>query len=355
MASVGLESVTVQSTGGARLLTDVSFAAEQGEYVVLVGPSGSGKTSIIRTIAGLERVSRGKVRFDGADFTERPTRERDVGIVFQSQALFPSYDARRNVGFPLRIRKLSEDEIRKRVVAEARALGIEHILGRWPRELSAGHQQLVQLARALVRVPNVLLLDEPMAHLDPPMQSRLRRDLKELQRGYGVTTVHATNHPIEAMTMADRIVAIDRGRVPTDQAVKIISDLHKRPSTTHLAWLTGAISFVDAVVVGDSEGFWLVGDGFRLRAWPPELRRHLDESVQVGLRPESIRPQLGASTHVVVEGPSFESGARGTRVRLGSVPLQMEELKAAKGETVAITVDSGLVYGGDGRLLATLG
>ena len=132
MVAVAFESVTAEAGDGTRLLTDVSFTVEPGELVVLVGPSGSGKSSIIRSIAGLERVVSGRVLFDNQDVTELPTRERDVGIVFQTQALFPTQRADANVGFPLRIRKLSREETRNRVLAEARSLGIEHVLERWP-------------------------------------------------------------------------------------------------------------------------------------------------------------------------------------------------------------------------------
>lgn len=352
MASVAFESVTVDAGDGTRLLSDISFSAEQGEYVVVIGPSGSGKSSIIRTVAGLERVVSGSVRFDGSDVTQVPTAQRDVGIVFQTQALFPTHRAGANVGFPLRIRKLARDEIRKRVLAEARSLGIADMLERWPAELSVGHQQLVQLARALVRVPNVLLLDEPMAHLDPPMRTRLRRDLRELQRGYGVTTLHATNDPDEAMLMADRIVAIEAGRV---QQVGTPAALRAAPVDTRVAWLTGAITFVDAVVERDSEGFWLVGAGFRLRAWPPELGRHLGATVQVGIRPEHVRPQSEAHLRAEVIGTTFESGAPATRLRLGSDTILATSIDEEPGATITIAIDRCLVYGSTGRLITTVG
>ena len=197
MATITLTDVSRSADDGTRILTGLSLSIADGELVVIVGPSGSGKTSIIRAIAGLDSIDGGSVHFDMEDMTGVEVQARDVGIVFQSNALFPTHTARANVGFPLKVRSLNAATIKKRVDAEARALGIEQIMDRWPKQLSAGHQQLVQIARALVRVPNVLLLDEPMANLDQPTRKRLRQDLKDLQRGYGVTTVYATNDPVE--------------------------------------------------------------------------------------------------------------------------------------------------------------
>ena len=352
MTTLALDAVTVTAADGTRLLRDISFSVETGELIVLVGPSGSGKSSIIRSIAGLERVSAGRVLFDGRDVTEVPTRERDVGIVFQSQALFPTQRAAANVGFPLRIRKYSREETTNRVLAEARSLGIEHILERWPLQLSAGHQQLVQIARALVRVPNVLLLDEPMAHLDLPTRTRLRRDLKELQRGYGVTTIHATNDPDEAMGMADRIVAVEHGEVVQ---IGTPAQLQEAPVDTHLAWLTGAISFVDATVERDSTGFWLAGGALRVRAWSPDLERHVGRSVRVGIRPQHVRVDSGSALPVEVLGPTFESGAPATRLRLGEATITAAPIDAAPGTEVDVVIDRYLVYAADGRLIATVG
>ncbi len=353
MAAVALESVTVDAADGARLLTEVSFEVAQGELVVIVGPSGSGKSSTIRAVAGLERVVSGAVRFDGVDMTHVEVRDRDVGIVFQEHALFPTHTAKRNVGFPLRIRKYGKAEIDKRVMAEARAIGIAHVLERWPRELSVGHQQLVQIARALVRVPNVLLLDEPMAHLDPPLRRRLRLDIMELQRGYGVTTIHATNDPGEAMAMADRIVAIERGRV---QQIGTPAELYAAPADTHIAWLTGSISFFPARVERDTTGFWLTGEaGVRIRAWAPELGRHVGEEVSVGLRPDAVRPRPGGPVEVTIEGQTFESGAPATRVRLADVTLIVESIDEPIGTTLDVSLERCLVYGGDGRLITAVG
>ncbi len=352
MATITLDGVSRKTEEGVTILDDVSFHVAEGELVVVVGPSGSGKTSIIRIIAGLDKLSSGAVFFDDVDFTAVDTSERDVGIVFQEHALFPTHTARGNVGFPLKIRSMKTDDIRKRVDAEARALGIEHIMERGPKQLSAGHQQLVQMARAMVRVPNVLLLDEPMAHLDMPTRKRLRRDFKELQRGYGVTTVYATNDPAEAMFMADRIVALEDGRL---RQIGRPDELYSRPADAHIAWLTGPISFLEAGVERDSDGFWIVGDGFRVRAWPPELSRQVNRRVTVGIRPEGLRLVDDSAVRAVVDAPSFESGTPVTRVRFGGGVVAMGELAAVRGDEVGVAFDSFLIFDDAERLVAAVG
>lgn len=351
MAAVTLSDVNRITGDGTRILSNLSLTVADGELMVIVGPSGSGKTSVIRAIAGLDDIDRGSVYFGTEDVTKTDVRDRDVGIVFQSHALFPTHSARDNVGFPLKVRAMDAASIRKRVDAEARALGIEQIMDRWPTQLSAGHQQLVQIARALVRVPNVLLLDEPMANLDMPTRKRLREDLRELQRGYGVTTVYATNDPSEAMYMADRIAAIERGSLVQ---VGTPEELYARPADAHIAWLTGPISFLEATVSRDSDGFWLNGAGFRLRAWSPELGPHVGDVVKLGLRPEGLRPEPGSAIAAEVLAPSFESGMPVTRVQLGDARIAIRELDAPRGAEVRVAVDAYLVFDRREKLIAAV-
>ena len=337
---------------GTRILDDVSLDVAQGELLVLVGPSGSGKTSVIRAVAGIEEISSGRVLFDDVDVTEVPVGERDVGMVFQSAALFPTHSVRSNISFPLRIRKFKEPTVRKRVDAEARALGLTEMIERWPQHLSAGHQQLVQIARAMVRVPQVLLLDEPLAHVDPPTRHRLRADLRQLQRGYGVTTLMATNDPGEAMAMADRIVAIENGRI---QQVGPPNELYAAPADTHIAWLTGPISFIDATVQPDTQGFWLADGNFRLRAWAPALSNHVGGKVRIGLRPEGVRLVPSSTTRALVVGSSFDSGRSVTKVEIGSAIVAIGALDDPPGTDIGIRIDRYLVFGPDNKLIIAAG
>lgn len=351
MATVTLSEVDRTANDGTRILDSLSLAVADGELMVIVGPSGSGKTSVIRAIAGLDEIDSGAVLFGGEDMTKVDVRHRDVGIVFQSHALFPTHSARDNVGFPLKIRSMDAASISKRVNAEARALGIESIMDRWPRQLSAGHQQLVQIARALVRVPNVLLLDEPMANLDQPTRKRLREDLKELQRGYGVTTVYATNDPAEAMYMADRIAAIEGGHLVQ---VGTPEELYARPADAHIAWLTGPISFLAAVVSGGRDGYWLAGEGFRIRAWNPELARHVGNPVRLGVRPDGTRVEPDSPFVAEVVAPSFESGKPVTRVRIGNTVVATREVEAERGAEVRVAIDSYLIFDESDQLVAAV-
>jgi multiple sugar transport system ATP-binding protein len=348
VSAVKLESVVLVASDQTRVLDDVSLEVAQGELVVVVGPSGSGKTSVIRVVAGFDQINSGRVLFDGVDVTELPVGERDIGMVFQAAALFPNHTARGNIGFPLRIRKVKEPTVRQLVEAEARALGITEIIERWPHQLSAGHQQLVQIARAIVRLPNVLLLDEPLAHVDPPTRHRLRADLRQLQRSYGVTTILATNDPEEAMVMADRIVAIESGRI---QQVGPPEELYAAPADTHIAWLTGPISLIDMTVEPDAQGFWLTAGDFRLRGWAPELASHVGDQLRVGLRPEGVRAVPDSSTRGLVVGNSFDSGHSVTKVAFGETTILMGLLDDPPGTNIGITIDRYLVFGPDDKLI----
>jgi ABC-type sugar transport system ATPase subunit len=351
VAAITLTSVS-RVAAGATLLNNVSLHVAQGELVVLVGPSGAGKTSLIRAVAGLDKIDSGSVFFDEEDVTGVEVAKRDVGIVFESNTLFPRHNVRRNISFPLRIRSMRRDVINTRVTAEARSLGIEEVLERWPSELSAGHAQLAQIARAMVRVPRVLLLDEPMAHLDTPNRVRLRRELRELQRGYGVTTIYATNDPAEAVFMADRMVALENGSI---QQIGEPGELYTAPANVHIAWLTGPVSFLDAAVEPAGQGFWLVGDGFRIRAWPPKLADFINERVRVGIRPESLRLLPESRLRATIDSTSFETGTPVTRVRIGDSLVAMKLLDLPKGTELGVSVDRCLVFEADGRLISVVG
>lgn len=353
VAAVCLESVEMTATDGTPILRDLSLEVDAGELMVLVGKSGSGKTSIIRAIAGLEAISAGSIWFDGVDVQSRPISERDVGMVFQKTgALYPNFTARRNVSFGLRIRKTSEPTIRDRVAAEARALGITAIMERWPRELSAGHQQLVQIARAMVKVPDVLLLDEPMAYVDAPTRARLRRDLRELQQGYGLTTILATNDADEAMAMADRIAAIDHGAVVQ---VGTPEQLYARPVDVNVATFTGRISLLGAEVLTETEGYWLNGEGFRLRGWSDQLKAWVGKAVVIGVRPDAVRFLPRSDLRVVIDSHSYGSGTPAAVAKLGGSHLTLPSTDQPVGSEVPIAIDKFLVFSPDGDLIVASG
>jgi ABC-type sugar transport system ATPase subunit len=320
MAEVELHDVTVRR-GGVTLLDHVDLSIADGELVGVVGPSGAGKTTLLRVIAGLERPDAGSVVLDGEDVTQLAPGVRDVSMVFQHPVLIPRRSVRRNVGFPLEVRNRPREEIRARVDAETRALHIEDLAQRSARELSAGEAQLVQIARAMVRVPRVLLLDEPLARLDAAVRQRLRRELRELQQGYGTTTVLTTNDPIEAMTMPDRLVVLERGTVVQHG---IPRDVYDRPVDLSTAASTGDVSTFDVAVVAAARGFWLEHERFRLRAWRPSLSGLVGGRVVLGVRPSAVVADVaGQVPATVVVAPPLTGTATcrvGDDVVLASVP-----------------------------------
>lgn len=296
MAVITLDSVKL--VRGSSLILDIDYVeVADGELLVVLGPSGAGKSMLLRVIAGLEAPSSGTVLFDGVDMTDVETADRGVAMVFQHEALYPFLDVRDNVGFPLHVRKTPPAEVTARVEAEARVLEIEHLLAKRPRELSAGHQQLVQAARALVRVPRVFLMDEPLARLDAHLRVQMRQELRLLQQGYGVTTLFVTNDQDEAMAMADRIAVIDRGGI---SQIGPPLELYRRPGDRFVGGFVGAMAFWQARVVADGAGFWIRFGHFSLRAWAPTLAGR--ETVDIGVRPEDVILDADGVEVTVVRG-----------------------------------------------------
>jgi ABC-type sugar transport system ATPase subunit len=271
----------------------------------VLGPSGAGKTTLLRAVAGLDRLSGGEVRIGGVVATRLEPRDRNVAMVFQSGALYPFMNVRENVSFPLKMRRHPAGDIEARVLAEGRALGIEELMQRRPGELSAGHQQLVHIARAMVRAPDVFLMDEPLSRLDAALRSKMRDELRMIQQGYGVTTLYVTNDPLEAMAMADAVaVLVDGALVQTGPPL----DVYRMPASRRVAEIMGDASFLDVAVTADADGFWLTADGIRLRAWAPALGDHVGTGVQVMVRPEDleVRPG-GAITGTIADVTAYGS------------------------------------------------
>lgn len=248
MASILLDGVSLERSG-VPILRDLHLRIDDGELLVIVGPSGSGKTSVLRVIAGLDVPQVGDVLIDGTPVTAIDPAARNVAMVFQDDTLYPFMTVRRNISFPLRVRNLDADEVDRRVTAEARLLAIDRFLDRFPDRLAAGHQQLVQAARALVRTPEVFLLDEPLARMDAETRNTVRAEIGLLQRGYEVTTVYATNDQEQAMALADRLVVLDAGEI---RQVGTPDDIYRRPDDMFVAEFVGSppMSFLRGRVSG---------------------------------------------------------------------------------------------------------
>ena len=239
-ASVELDRVT-KRFGRVVAVDRVSLRVERGEFFAILGPSGSGKTTTLRIIAGLERPDEGRVLIDGRDVTRLDPGERDVAMVFQDYAIYPHMTVYENIAFPLVVRRrrlgLSREEIDERVRRVARMLGIEELLDRKATQLSGGQQQRVALARAIVKEARVWLMDEPLSNLDAVLRVHVRAELKRLQRQLGVTTIYVTHDQVEALSMADRIAVMERGRVVQ---VGTPTQVYEEPSHVFVASFVGS-------------------------------------------------------------------------------------------------------------------
>jgi multiple sugar transport system ATP-binding protein len=227
-ADAGREQVAVHG---------VDLDVADGEFVVLVGPSGCGKSTTLRMIAGLETVTAGRIWIGDRDVTGLPPKDRDIAMVFQSYALYPHMSVFENMAFGLRMRKVARGEIDSRVREAAGLLGIEELLDRKPRQLSGGQRQRVALGRAIVRHPAAFLFDEPLSNLDAKLRVQTRRELARLHRRLGATMVYVTHDQVEAMTLGDRIVVLDRGHV---QQIDTPLGLYERPANTFVAGFIGS-------------------------------------------------------------------------------------------------------------------
>jgi multiple sugar transport system ATP-binding protein len=210
-APVSLERVTKDYDGGVRAVDDVSLSVEAGEFVVLVGPSGCGKSTLLRMIAGLERVTAGTVRIGSEDVTTVAPPDRDIAMVFQNYALYPNKTVAENLAFGLRQRKTPREEVSRRVGEMSAMLGLQELMGRRPAQLSGGQRQRVAMGRALVREPQVFLLDEPLSNLDAKLRTTMRAELARLHERLGITTVYVTHDQVEAMTLGQRVAVLRDG------------------------------------------------------------------------------------------------------------------------------------------------
>lgn len=268
MAEASLHGVTKRFDGVAAV-DDVELSVADGEFLVLLGPTGAGKTTTLRLIAGLERPDTGRITIGGLDVTQVPSAERDVAFVFQQYSLYPHYTVFENLAFPLRApgRRMKMDDIRKRVGEIAETLRISHKLDNKSTQLSGGEMQRVSIGRALVRQPNVFLMDEPLSSLDAKLREDLRVELKRIQRELGATIVYVTHDQLEAMTLADRIGILDHGQLVQVDAPR---EVYERPATVYAAQRLGSppINLLQAGTLG------LIPDG--------------KDSVIAGVRPEDI-------------------------------------------------------------------
>jgi multiple sugar transport system ATP-binding protein len=282
--------------GGVKAVDDVSLEIGDGEFMVLVGPSGCGKSTLLRMIAGLEEVSAGRISIGGRDVTDLAPRSRDVAMVFQSYALYPHMSVRQNIGYGLKVRRTAKDEAKRRIEEVATLLGLEELLDRRPAELSGGQRQRVAMGRAIVREPQVFLMDEPLSNLDAKLRVGMRASLAQLHARLGTTSVYVTHDQTEAMTLGQRVAVMRDGRV---LQVDTPQELYRNPGDVFVAAFIGtpAMNLVEAAIDGGDVTF----GGRRIPLDPGRRPAPAHGNVVLGIRPEAF-----AAAASPTDRPSFE-------------------------------------------------
>jgi len=288
---VVLENLTKQFTGGVYGAKDVTLEMNDGEFVALLGPSGCGKTTTLLMIAGIYRPTSGYIKFDEKVMNRILPKNRNIGMVFQSYALYPHMSTFDNINYPLKLKRVPRAESVERVKKVAKMMQIDQLLNRKPAQLSGGQQQRVALSRALVKEPEILLFDEPLSNLDAKLRMRMRIDIKRLQMNLGITSIYVTHDQIEAMTMADRIAVMKNGEL---QAYDVPETLYDHPETLFVAEFIGspAMNFLRVNFGEEDDRFYIQGDGLKLEI-PSEIgslasRNNASEVLMMGIRPEDL-------------------------------------------------------------------
>ncbi len=322
MATVEIAELR-KSYGHEEVIHGVDLSIGDGEFVSLIGASGCGKSTLLRMVAGLECVTSGTISLNGRVINDVAPKNRDIAMVFQNYALYPHLTVAENMGFSLKLRNVPSAQIRSEVEATAEFLGLKPYLDRYPKALSGGQRQRVAMGRAIVRKPQVFLFDEPLSNLDAKLRVQMRIEIKSLQKRLGTTSIYVTHDQMEAMTMSDRIVILNGGRV--EQAGAPL-DVYDRPANLFVATFIGspAMNLLDGVLVRDGDKAFAQIDGTRIA-----LDRSIDAAsgtaIVLGVRPEhlSLQPAPAAEGQFqfqvdLIEPTGAESHVYG---RCGGVPM----------------------------------
>jgi putative spermidine/putrescine transport system ATP-binding protein len=310
MTTVEFVSVT-KEFGPVRALTDVSLNVKSGEFATLLGPSGSGKTTALSLLSGIMQPTSGRMFIGSRDVTDVPAAQRNIGLVFQSYALFPHMSVFENIAFPLRVRRRPEVEIAGRVGEVLALVRLEDFGRRRPHELSGGQQQRVALARAIVFKPDILLLDEPLAALDRKLREEVRTEIHQLQRRLGITTIMVTHDQDEALSMSDRVVVMDAGRV---QQIDTPDSAYYRPNSRFVAGFLGLANFLDGDIDASSGICAIRLDSGESITVGPSGDRSLTGRVCGIIRPEDVK-LVNGSGGGMVKGTVREATFLGETVR----------------------------------------
>jgi ABC-type sugar transport system ATPase subunit len=290
VASISLKNI-VKQFGDVTVVDKLNMEVDEGEFIVLVGASGCGKSTTLRMIAGLETPTSGDILIGGKNVIDAPPAERDIAMVFQNYALYPHMSVAQNMSFSLRLAKVADDKIAARVNEAARILGIEHLLARKPKELSGGQRQRVAMGRAIVREPKVFLFDEPLSNLDAKLRGQMRVELALLHERLKKTVIYVTHDQVEAMTLADRIVVFDKGRI---QQIGAPSEVFNRPANLFVAGFIGSptMNFARAHLQLHGTDLHFEGNGFSLPVPSRQIETlsgRVNTEVILGIRPQDIR------------------------------------------------------------------
>jgi len=318
MATLDLQNIT-KTFGAAKVLHGIDLAIRDKEFVVFVGPSGCGKSTLLRIIAGLDEASSGRIVIGGQDVSHAAPVDRGISMVFQSYALYPHLSVYENIAFPLRVAELAEKEVKAKVGRPADILQMTEKLQLTPGQLSGGQRQRVAIGRSIVRNPRVFLFDEPLSNLDAALRGDMRVELSQLHRDLSATMVYVTHDQVEAMTMAHRIVVLNKGRV---EQFGSPMELYHHPATRFVATFIGQpnMNLVPATVLGtDAAGLAVEFDGGHRVVLPVEPgSAKPGDRVEVGLRPENLRQGEGLSLRLrvlerlggvaIVHGQSADGG-----------------------------------------------
>ena len=292
MADLQLKHIYKRYAGGVTAVSDFTLDIDDKEFIILVGPSGCGKSTTLRMVAGLEEISEGELYIGGRLVNDVAPKDRDIAMVFQNYALYPHMTVFENMAFGLKLRKTPKDEIKKRVTEAAKILDIEHLLDRKPKALSGGQRQRVALGRAIVREPQVFLMDEPLSNLDAKLRVQMRAEIGKLHKRLETTFIYVTHDQTEAMTMGSRIVVMKDGIM---QQCASPTELYDEPVNMFVAGFIGSpqMNFINVKVDKRDNGVYLVNDNISIKLPEgkgnrPELAEYYGKEVVMGIRPENI-------------------------------------------------------------------
>ncbi|MEE4604876.1 MAG: ABC transporter ATP-binding protein [Desulfobacteraceae bacterium] len=336
---VRLKNIT-KRFGDVIAVNQVNFKINEGEFLVLLGPSGCGKTTALRMVAGLETIDEGDIYIGERRVNDVLPKYRDVAMVFQSYALYPHMTVADNIGYPLKLRGVSQTERQEAIVNTAQLVGLGDLLNRYPKQLSGGQRQRVALARAIVRRPKVFLMDEPLSNLDAKLRGRMRAELKHLQHDLGITTIYVTHDQIEAMTLAQRVAIMRQGVL---QQIGTPKNVYNDPGNLFVAGFIGSptMNFLN----GDLRNGDFVAPGCHIK----QIGKGSRQKVILGVRPEDMKIVENAESHIEAVLYSVELTGDQTIVtaKLGESDITVREDKDYEGvidQTVKIKLDESKVF-----------